>query len=78
MVLRRSEEFELAQRWLRRAPGLLEGASSSPSLHGDLVLVPEEPLGLLLDQISVDGCITKAPGCGQVAGPRRSTGANNT
>jgi transposase len=26
-------------------------------------------VGLLLDQISVDGCITKAPGGGEVAGP---------
>jgi transposase len=33
-------------------------------------------VGLLLDDIAVDGCITKAPGGGECAGPSPSTGGN--
>ncbi len=33
-------------------------------------------LGLGLEQLAVDGCITKAPCGGQVAGPSRWTAAN--
>ena len=33
-------------------------------------------VGLVLDQIAVDGCITKAPGGGECAGRTRSTAAN--
>jgi hypothetical protein len=33
-------------------------------------------VGLLLDDIAVDGCITKAPGGSELAGRLRSTGAS--
>ena len=43
--------------------------ASSPQLAGIALDAYDRIVGLLLDHIAVDGCITKAPGGGEVAGP---------
>jgi hypothetical protein len=60
--------------------GSLWGCSPNLGVFAQLSRIARESydriVGLLLDHIAVDGCITKAPGGGEVPVRPRWTGAN--
>jgi hypothetical protein len=51
-------------------------AEAYPKLNKLPIGAYDRMLGLELEQLAVDGCITKAPAAGRSPGPARSTGAS--
>jgi len=57
-----------SDRTIRRRVHAWAGAGLMPQLHALVLAQYDRMIGLELEDVAVDGCITKAPGGGEVAG----------